>query len=187
MLKVKIILLKFWQDLCIREEKQIDMKRIFLIAAILCSSLMVLQSCSPKGGAAQTVVKRGDVTGNWVLNDITYEGIPQSSVKTLFGESSASCFVGSTWRLTNSGNGSYSLPGGASCAAKTQTIYWSASVPDQTFQFKKLYEGDKAKNVTEGYRLVLASSTKTSLVIKSPVEYGNSTAYIVLNFTAAAK
>lgn len=164
------------------------MKRIFLIAAILCSSLMVLQSCSPKGGgAAQTVVKRGDVTGNWVLNDITFEGIPQASVKSLFGEGAYTCFVGSTWRLTNSGNGSYSLPGGGACAAKTQTIYWSASVPDQTFQFKKLYEGDKAKNVTEGYRLVLSSASKESLTIKSPVEYGNSTAYIVLNFTAAAK
>ncbi|EDM38160.1 hypothetical protein PBAL39_01057 [Pedobacter sp. BAL39] len=166
-------------------QNNIDMKRIFLIAAILCSSLMVLQSCSPKGGAATQTVSRGDVTGNWVLNEITFEGVPQSSVKSLFGESSYTCFIGSTWRLTNSGNGSYSLPGGASCAAKTQTIFWSASPKDQTFQFKKIYEGDKAKNVTEGYRSVLFSSSKESLVIKSPVEYGNSTAYIVLNFTAS--
>lgn len=163
------------------------MKRIFLIAAILCSSLMVLQSCSPKAGAGTQVVKRGDVTGNWVLNDITFEGIPQASVKSLFGEGPYSCFLGSTWRLTNSGNGSYSLPGGGSCQAKTQTIFWSASVPDQTFQFKKLYEGDKAKNVNEGYRLVLSSSSKETLTVKSPVEYGNSTAYIVLHFSAASK
>lgn len=163
------------------------MKRIFLIAAILCSSLMVLQSCSPKGGSGTEVVKRGDVTGTWVLNDITYEGIPQASVKSLFGEAAPNCFVGGTWRLTNSGNGSYSLPGGGNCAARTQSIYWSASVPDQTFQFKKIYEGDKAKNVTEGYRLVLSTSSKESLVIKSPVEYGNSTAYIVLHFAKAAK
>ncbi|RZL54454.1 MAG: hypothetical protein EOO93_20035, partial [Pedobacter sp.] len=64
---------------------------------------------------------------------------------------------------------------------------WSVSTADETFQFKKLYEGDKAKNVTDGYRLMLASADKTNMVIKSPIEYGNKTAYIVLNFTAAAK
>ncbi|SMC95488.1 lipocalin family protein [Pedobacter africanus] len=164
------------------------MKRIFLIAAILCSSLMVLQSCSPKGAATtQQPLKRGNVTGNWILNDITFEGIPQTSVKSLFGESSYKCFVGSTWRLTNSGNGSYSLPGGADCAAKTQTIYWSASTKEDTFQFKKLYEGDKAKNVTEGYRMLLSSTDGQTMVIKTPVEYGTTTAYIVLNFNKAAK
>ena len=162
------------------------MKRIFLIAAILCSSLVVLQSCSPKG-AATTNVKRDNVTGNWTLSDITFEGLPESAVKTLFDEGSYKCFVGSTWSLTNSGNGSYTLPGGTGCTAKTQTIFWSASPADQTFQFKKIFEGDKAKNVTSGYRSVLSSADGETMVIKSPVEYGTSPAYIVLNFTKAAK
>ncbi|MBB5436462.1 hypothetical protein HDC92_000126 [Pedobacter sp. AK017] len=163
------------------------MKRIFLIAAIFCSALMVLQGCSPKGAATTQPLKRGNITGSWVLNDITFEGIPQSSVKSLFGEGSYTCFVGSTWRLTNSGNGSYSLPGGTGCAAKTQTIYWSASTKEDTFQFKKIYEGDKPKNVTEGYRMLLASTNGENMVIKTPVEYGSATAYIVLNFNKAAK
>ncbi|TDQ12104.1 lipocalin family protein [Pedobacter metabolipauper] len=163
------------------------MKRIFLIAAILCSSLMVLQSCSPKGAAGTTSLKRGNVTGTWVLNDITFEGLPQSAVKSLFDEGSYTCFVGSTWSLTNSGNGSYTLPGGGTCAAKTQTIFWSASPADQTFQFKKIFEGDKAKNVTSGYRLVLTSTDGSNMIVKSPVDYGSSPAYIVLNFTKAAK
>jgi len=162
------------------------MKRILLIAAILCSSLMVLQSCSPKG-AAGTNLKRGNITGNWVLSDITFEGVPQAAVKSLFDEGPYTCFVGSTWSLTNSGNGNYTLPGGGACAAKTQMIYWSASPADQTFQFKKLLDGDKAKNVTSGYRLVLSSTDGNSMVIKSPVEYGNAPAYIVLNFTKAVK
>jgi hypothetical protein len=162
------------------------MKRILLIAAILCSSLMVLQSCSPKGGATQSL-KRGNVTGNWVLNDITFEGLPQSAVKSLFDEGSYTCFQGSTWSLTNSGNGTYTLPGGGACAAKTQKIFWSASPADQTFQFKKIFEGEKAKNVTSGYRLLLSSTDGNNMVIKSPVEYGSTPAYIVLNFTKAAK
>jgi hypothetical protein len=161
------------------------MKRIFLIAAIFCSALMVLQSCSPKGAATTQPIRRGNVTGNWVLNDITFEGIPQANVKTLFGESSYKCFVGSTWRLTNSGNGSYTL--GSECGGKMQTIYWSASPKEDTFQFKKIYEGDKAKNVTEGYRMLLSSATGETMVIKTPVEYGSGTSYIVLNFNKAQK
>jgi hypothetical protein len=162
------------------------MKRIFLIAAILCSSLMVLQSCSPKG-AASTSLKRGNVTGTWILSDITYEGIPQSAVKSLFDDGPASCFKGGTWILTNSGNGSYSLGGSGACAAKTQSIFWSASPADQTFQFKKIFEGDKAKNVTSGYRAVLSSTDGNNMVIKTPVDYGSTPAYIVLNFSKATK
>ncbi|WP_256006624.1 MULTISPECIES: lipocalin family protein [Pedobacter] len=160
------------------------MKRIVLLAAIICSSMMVLQSCSPKG--TNTTVKRGNITGSWVLNDITFEGVPQSAVKSLFDEGPHTCFIGSTWRLTNSGNGTYTLPGGSNCAAKTQNIYWSASPADQTFQFKKLNEGEKARDISSGYRTVLASADGNTMVIKSPVEYGSGAAYIVLNFSKAA-
>ena len=162
------------------------MKRIFLIAAILCSSLMVLQSCSPKG-AAGTSLKRGNVTGNWVVNDITFEGLPQSAVKSLFDDGPYTCFQGSTWSLTNSGNGTYTLAGGGACTAKTQSIFWSVAPADQTFQFKKIFEGDKAKNVTSGYRMVLSSTDGENMVLKLPVDYGTSPAYIVLNFTKAVK
>lgn len=163
------------------------MKRILVIAAIVCSSLMVLQSCSSTRTGTATTLKRGNVTGNWVLNDITFEGVPAANVKSMFDEASYQCFVGSTWSLTNSGNGSYTLPGGSDCAAKTQDIFWSVSIPDETFQFKKIFEGEKPKNVTDGYRLLLSSTTGDTMVIKSPVEYGSSAAYIVMNFSKAAK
>lgn len=164
------------------------MKRIFLIAALFCSSIIVLQSCSPKTTASGAVAaKRSDVTGNWVVNNITFEGIPDVAIKSFLGESSYKCFIGSTWNLTNSGNGSYSLPASASCAAKTQSIFWSVSPADGTFQYKQLFEGDKAKNVTSGYRLALTAADDNMMIIKSPIEYGGRTAYVVLNFSKAAK
>ncbi|MCX2485664.1 hypothetical protein [Pedobacter sp. MR2016-24] len=164
------------------------MKRILVIAAILCSSLMVLQSCSStKNASATTSLRRGNVSGNWVLNDITFEGVPAGAVKSLFSEASYKCFIGSTWNLTNSGNGTYVLPGTTDCPTRTQSIFWSVSTADETFQFKKLYEGDKAKNVTEGYRLILSSATGDNMVLKSPVDYGSSPAYIVMNFSKAVK
>jgi len=164
------------------------MKRVFLIAALICSAIIVLQSCSPKtttGGVP--TAKRGDVTGNWILTDVTFDGIPDIAVKSFLGESSYKCFVNSTWNLTNSGNGSYSLPGGDVCAAKTQNIFWSVNAAEGTFQFKKLFEGDKAKNVTEGYVLTLGASDGNTLIIKSPISYSGKTAYVVLNFTKAGK
>lgn len=163
------------------------MKRIFLIVALFCTSIIVLQSCSPKTTSGNVATKRGNVSGNWIVNNITFDGIPDLAVKSFLGESSYKCFIGSTWNLTNSGNGSYSLPASATCSAKTQTIFWSVSPADETFQFKALYEGDKAKNITQGYRLALASSDGTNMVIKSPIEYSGRTAYIIMNFTKAAR
>ena len=163
------------------------MKRILVIAAILCSSMMVLQSCSSTQGTSSSSLKRSKVTGTWVLNNITFEGVPAIAVRSLFDEASYKCFIGSTWTLTNSGKGTYMLPGGNECAAATQSIFWSVSTADETFQFKKIYEGDKAKNVTSGYRLILSSTSGDNLVLKSPIEYGNTTAYIVLNYSKASK
>jgi hypothetical protein len=163
------------------------MKRIFLIAALFCTSLIVLQSCSPKTTNSAVALKKGNVTGNWVINDITFDGIPEAAVRSFLGETSYKCFVGSTWSLTNSGNGSYSLPASSTCGAYTQNIFWSVSTADETFQFKKLNEKDKAKNITDGYRMMLSSTDGSMMTIKSPIEYGNRTAYIVLHFVKAVK
>ncbi len=105
----------------------------------------------------------------------------------MFGEKSYKCFQGSTWNLTNSGNGSYTLPASSTCGSVMQTIFWSAAPKDQTFQFKKIFEGDKAKNVTEGYRLVLTDLSSTQMILKSPIEFGGKTANIVLTFVPAAR
>jgi hypothetical protein len=161
------------------------MKKLLLAIALFATALVLFQSCSPKTSTGAVALRKGNITGNWVLNNVTFEGVPDVAVKSLFGESSYRCFVGSTWRLTNSGKGSYSLPSSAACSAKTQDIFWSVSTADETFQFKKLYEGEKAKNVAEGYRLVLAAADGSILTVKSPIEYSGKTAYAVLNFVKA--
>ncbi|RYG00933.1 MAG: hypothetical protein EOO07_34830 [Chitinophagaceae bacterium] len=64
-----------------------------------------------------------------------------------------------------------------------QIIFWSVSPADETFQFKKLMEGQKAKDVTDGYRLVLSEATGSVLTLKTPIEVGSGAAYAVLHFT----
>jgi hypothetical protein len=159
------------------------MKRIFLIVALALSAALTFDSCSPKTTTGTVAAKRGDVSGNWVLSTITFEGIPEVAVKSFLGETSYKCFIGSTWNLTNSGNGTYDLPQSDLCSARTQNIFWSVSTADETFQFKRINEGEKPKNITDGYRLMLSSASKDSMVIKSPIQYGSGSAYVVLNFT----
>ncbi len=163
------------------------MKRIILIAALAFSAIITLDSCAPKTTTGAVAAKRGDVSGNWVLTTVTFENIPEIAVKSFLGENSYKCFIGSTWNLTNSGNGTYNLPTSTSCDAKTQNIFWSVSTADETFQFKKINEGEKPKNITDGYRLMLSSASNSNMVIKSPIEYGSGSAYVVLNFTKAMK
>ncbi|WP_443938869.1 hypothetical protein [Pedobacter sp. MW01-1-1] len=163
------------------------MKKLVIAFAFAFSALVILQSCSTSK-SANTAINggRGTVTGTWVVSNVALEGLPDQAVKGFLGEKSYKCFEGSTWKLTNSGNGSYSLPASSACGAFTQTIFWSATPKDETFQFKKIYEGDKAKNVTEGYRFVLAQLSKDMMVLKSPIEFGGKTANIVLTFSPAA-
>jgi hypothetical protein len=66
---------------------------------------------------------------------------------------------------------------------------WDVYNPGKTggepqFQFKKLYAGDKASNVTSGYRMDLSYANEESLVMKMPVALdNNTTGYLVFDFT----
>ena len=110
---------------------------------------------------------------------MSYEGLLPGSVQTVFDQAAPEGFNGSTWVLTNSGNGSYTLANGTS-----QTIFWSYNNSNgELFQFKKLYQGDNARKVQEGYQLVVANIDGTYMTLKSPVSIGDKTAYVVYSFT----
>ncbi|MET4082150.1 hypothetical protein ABIB40_002106 [Pedobacter sp. UYP30] len=164
------------------------MKKLFLAIAVACTVMLILPSCNvAKRATAGISGSRGTAVRNWVVSNIALEGLPDQAVQGLFGEKNYKCFEGSAWNLTNSGNGTYTLPASSECGAVTQSIFWSAAPKDETFQFKKIYEGDKAKNVTEGYRLILTSLSSEQMILKSPIEFGGKTANIILTFTPAAR
>ncbi|MGN6396256.1 MAG: hypothetical protein ACTHMI_11870 [Mucilaginibacter sp.] len=144
---------------------------------------IVLTACSSSKNAVTGAsnVSRGKFTGTWTISSVNYEGIVQQAVQNVFDQAPPQDFVGSTWKLTNSGNGIYTLPNGTS-----QTIFWSVNNTgggaNQLFQFKKLYQGDKAQKVTEGYQLIVAANDGSSMTLKSPVDLGGKTAYVVYTF-----
>ena len=135
---------------------------------------------------------RNGVKGTWVLNSVTRQDIPQSyTVKNIFDEAPVDCFLGSVWNLpTGNYKGSITFnASGTLCAnGATRTIIWSIFDPkdggEPEFQFKKLYAGDKAANVTTGYRLGLSFADGQTLTMKMPVDLDNGTrGYLVFNFS----
>ncbi|MEE1885657.1 hypothetical protein [Pedobacter flavus] len=148
---------------------------------------LLLQACSSTMNSTATVNKRANILGTWQLANIGYEGINEVTVKSLFKEQNPKCFIGSTWYLPNNGSGYYLINEGQNCASIKQNIYWSASPAEDTFQFKKIEAGEKPKLVEDGFRLILSSVTKESMVLRSPVETSAGNAYIVLNFVKSEK
>jgi len=159
------------------------MKTIFRSILALSFTALIFTSCSTPQNAMNgaPAASRGKFTGIWTLTDINYDGLVENAVQNVFDQAPPAAFKGSTWNLTNSGNGIYTLANGTS-----QTIFWSINSSDpkgQVFQFKKIYQGDAPKNVTAGYQLYIGSADGSHMVLKSPVAVGNSTAYIIYAFT----
>ena len=161
------------------------MKKLVQFSFAVLAFTLVLSACSSSKNAVTGAsnVSRGKFTGTWTINNVSYDGIVQQAVQNVFDQAPPQAFVGSTWKLTNSGNGIYTLQNGTS-----QTIFWSvnnSAGSNQLFQFKKLFEGDKAQKVTEGYQLVVAANDGNTMTLKSPVDVGGKTAYIIYSFTKA--
>jgi len=164
------------------------MKKILQTSLAILAIAFVFSACSSQkntvsGGSSAASVSRGKFVGTWTLTNVSYDGLVPNAVQNVFDQAAPSAFVGSTWKLTNSGNGIYTLANGAS-----QTIFWSVyngGTNGTQFQFKKLYEGDKAKNVEEGYRLNIASVSDAGMTLQSPVAVGSGTGYVVYTFVKA--
>jgi len=158
------------------------MRNLTLATLCLIVASLFAVSCASSSGAASSTISKGSVTGNWVVTDIQFEGIPANSKVTVFDEASYNCFKGSNWVLPSNGKGSYTLSSTSDgCSTVSQPIMWSLykQAGSTMFQFKKLSEGVKAKNVTEGYRVELSSADGNSMVWKAPVNFEGKNAYIV--------
>lgn len=156
------------------------MKTILQSALLGTIITFIFSACSTPQGAV-TSASRGKFTGKWTITNISYDGLVESAVQNVFDQAPPASFRNSTWNLTNSGNGIYTLNSGVS-----QTIFWSVNNNDpngQVFQFKKIYQGDKPKNVAEGYQLYVVSNDGNTMQLKSPVALGSSTAYIIYTFS----
>jgi hypothetical protein len=139
-----------------------------------------LISCSSSKNATNLKATNGNLAGTWTISDITVNLPSDFKVTNVFDEAPYEEFKGSTWDLIKNGNGHFTLTNGTK-----ETIFWSiyGKGADAQFQFKKL-NGNKARNVEEGYRLKLQNISRNSFTAQSPVDIGNGqTGYITYTFT----
>lgn len=180
-------------------------KHILSIVSLLTLVLLMTSCGAPKKGASNSNSSvstsasgpsaaqwKAGIKGQWVLKSVDRQDIPQSyTIKNIFDEAPVDCFIGSVWNFPG-GNQRGSITfnsSGTLCAnGAVRTIVWSIYNPgvnggEPEFQFKKIYAGDKASNVTSGYRLGLSYADENKLVMKMPIELNDgSTGYLILNF-----
>jgi hypothetical protein len=147
------------------------MKKSILSILSLCLVALILTSCASKNGATNYKVSKSTISGTWTVSDVSLEGFPADyQVTNAFGMAPYKDFIGSTWQLYGGYSGYITLANGT-----TQNIYWSLLNDGATpvFQFKKVDAGEKARNVTEGYRLNVDATSKNSLTLSSPFQLLN--------------
>lgn len=135
---------------------------------------------------------KNGLKGKWVLTAVDREDIPAAyTVKNIFDEAPVDCFIGSVWTLpTGNHQGSivFNASGTLCAEGAVRNIVWSVyDIPNDNqhpqFQFKKIYAGEKARNVTSGYRLDLSYSDGQSLVMRMPISLDNGMGNLVFNFS----
>jgi len=107
--------------------------------------------------------------GDWTVTNVSVEGINQSYVDvTVFDEANSKCYEGTAWHLVqNNATGNYTFNAGGNCPAGTTKIKWFITEENgqMYFNFKKVYEGEKPKNVVDGYKMRVASNTGSTIVL----------------------
>ena len=136
---------------------------LFFLATI------VIWSCSSSKNATDLKPTNGHLAGTWTISNIAVDVPTGFQITNVFDEAPYTDFQGSTWDLIRNGKGSFTLTNGTK-----EGIYWSifGKGDDAQFQFKKL-NGEKAKNVEEGYRLQLGPINSNSFTAKSIIDVGN--------------
>lgn len=129
------------------------MRKIFLLFSVA----MLVWSCKPTfNHSAQSKMK-----GNWVVSDVEYRGA-KGIIVNAFDDADAKCFKGSKWFfVSNNNTGNYTLTGSEKCPTGTTQIKWLVT-PENYFEFKKIFDGEKAKRVKEGYSLKVQNQTENS-------------------------
>lgn len=156
------------------------MKKLLLTSF---TSVLLLASCNAVKMADNAQENRKEylaMKGDWQVVSIDYDR--NLKIKPFDEGVDAQCFVGSHWRLIpNNHTGAYTLSGAGNCPELTRPIKFEV-VDGNTFQFKKIYEGEKAKNVSQGYKVDLISQTTDQFSLRQSIPFEGEFVTIVYNF-----
>ena len=142
--------------------------------------MLFLASCSSTKNATDLKTSTGNLSGLWTISDISVDLPTGFKISDVFDEAPYQDFMNSQWDLKRNGKGTYTLSNGTK-----RDIYWSiyGKGDDAQFQFKQLY-GEKARNVNEGYRMMVDNVSSDSFIARTPIDIGDGgTGYITYTFT----
>jgi len=141
-------------------------------------------SCSGVKKAQTAQSQRSEflkMKGDWQIVSIDYD--KSFKIKPFDDGLDAQCFVGSHWRLIpNNYSGAYTLNGGGTCGTGfTQPIKVDV-VSGNTFNFKKIADGTKAKQNTAGYTLTLTNQSTDQFSLEQNIPFDGENVRVVYNF-----
>lgn len=135
-------------------------------------SIFLFSSCAE---TKVVVDSEKTVRGDWTITNVTMDGINSSYVDAkVFDEADPKCYMGSQWHLVQNNNtGTYTLSGGTNCPSGTTKIKWFVTDEGSAryFNFKKVYEGEKPKNVMDGYRMRITSADAVAMVLTQDINF----------------
>jgi Lipocalin-like domain len=149
---------------------------------------MLFAACGGTAKTTTTPSSHNTIKGNWTLNKVYYTGLPEGKkIKiTLLDEGNETCLLASTWVLPANGFGSYTIANSsAGCNPGERKINWSFRTENgnNIFQYKLLQEKVKAKNITDGYKFIVANVSNTEMELTSDVAFEGSTLTLHYYFT----
>ncbi len=150
---------------------------------------IILNACSSSKNTTQTVSER-NLKGTWILNNVSYDtSTGNEKLKiTLFEDADINCFDSSIWVLPYNSYGSYTIAGnGVDCNSGERKMIWSVinTNGETIFQFKKLDDGAKARDVAEGYKMKVVSLVNDNLLLQSQVNTQDTV--LTLNYNYSRK
>src|SRR5690554_763821 len=147
------------------------MKKVFL----LCLSMVAMMSCS----STKDIKSQDGIKGSWMITNVNYTGSDYIKVNS-FNIADAKCFEGSMWNFVPNNNKKTMELAKSGCPAFSSPIVWTIT---KTGDFTlKITEGDKAKNVTQGYFLKVRNQTDNSFQLVDNVNVGGKNTEVVYQF-----
>lgn len=158
------------------------MKKL-LFAGMLATSLFAV-SCSTVNNAKTAQSQRSEflkMKGDWQIVSVNYD--KKFKIKPFDEGIDAQCFVGSHWRLIpNNWSGAFTVNGGGNCGGGFTQPIKIDSKNGNTFEFKKIADGTKAKQNIAGYVLALTNQTTDQFTLEQNVPFDGENIKVVYNF-----
>lgn len=161
------------------------MKKLALVGILV---LLATTSCNSVKKAETAQNDRAEylkLKGEWQISSVNHN--QNLKVKPFDEGADSQCFVGSVWRLIpNNYTGSYSLNGGGDCPSVTRPIKFEVK-NGNTFLFKKIADGTKAKQNEAGYSMTLVNQTSESFTLQQSVPFEGEIVNVTYNFVRTGK